>query len=102
VAEKSADEIVTEANAAAHDASAVHVHGASESGGTPLEIDMNLVAGAAVFGAGWGLSGFCPGPALVSFGTGAPAALVFVPAMIAGMAAHRFLLPGVVAQPGTC
>jgi uncharacterized membrane protein YedE/YeeE len=51
-------------------------------------VDRRLVAGAAIFGVGWGLSGFCPGPALVSAGVGASAALWFVPAMIAGMALH--------------
>ncbi len=44
VAEKSADEIVADASAAAHQATSVHVHGASESTGTPLEIDLKLVA----------------------------------------------------------
>jgi uncharacterized protein len=48
-------------------------------------IDRRLVLGAAAFGIGWGLSGFCPGPALVSVGAGARAALWFVPAMIGGM-----------------
>jgi uncharacterized membrane protein YedE/YeeE len=54
-------------------------------------IDARLAAGAAIFGAGWGLSGFCPGPALVAFGAGAPAALWFVPAMVAGMALWEVL-----------
>ncbi|MCA9584014.1 MAG: YeeE/YedE family protein [Myxococcales bacterium] len=49
------------------------------------DIDVSLVAGAAIFGVGWGLGGYCPGPALVSLATlGAPA-LVFVLAMTAGM-----------------
>ncbi len=51
----------------------------------PARVDGRLVAGAALFGVGWGLSGFCPGPALVSVGAGARAALWFVPAMVAGM-----------------
>ncbi len=38
-----------------------------------------------MFGAGWGLAGFCPGPALVALGLGAPQALIFVAAMLAGM-----------------
>jgi uncharacterized membrane protein YedE/YeeE len=54
-------------------------------------LDGRLLAGAAIFGAGWGLSGFCPGPALVDAGTGAIQALWFVPAMVAGMALHRVL-----------
>ncbi len=49
-------------------------------------IDGQLLAGAAVFGVGWGLSGYCPGPSLVALGTGATAPLVFVAAMLAGMA----------------
>ena len=48
-------------------------------------IDRRLVAGSLVFGAGWGLAGFCPGPALVSVGTGRTEPLLFVLAMVAGM-----------------
>lgn len=48
-------------------------------------VDLRLVCGSAIFGIGWGLSGFCPGPALVSFGGGAQAALWFVPALVVGM-----------------
>ncbi|AKQ66632.1 GENE II AND X protein [Myxococcus hansupus] len=48
-------------------------------------VDAKLVAGAAVFGVGWGLGGYCPGPALTSLSTGALALWVFVPAMFAGM-----------------
>ena len=50
------------------------------------DIDARLVGGAIVFGVGWGLAGFCPGPALVSFGSGQDKAVVFVVAMLAGMA----------------
>lgn len=49
------------------------------------EIDRRLVAGGLIFGAGWGLAGFCPGPAIVSLGAGQPKAVVFVAAMLAGM-----------------
>jgi uncharacterized protein len=49
-------------------------------------IDLRLVLGSLVFGVGWGLAGFCPGPALVALGIGGPKALVFVLAMLAGMA----------------
>ena len=52
-------------------------------------IDRRLLAGAAVFGVGWGLAGFCPGPALVAAATGASSALVFVGAMFAGMLAYH-------------
>jgi uncharacterized membrane protein YedE/YeeE len=49
-------------------------------------IDKRLVIGSLFFGAGWGMAGFCPGPALTSIGTGNPKAVIFVIAMIAGMA----------------
>jgi uncharacterized membrane protein YedE/YeeE len=52
-------------------------------------VDARLLAGALLFGVGWGLGGFCPGPALVSGGAGATAALWFVPAMLAGMLLHQ-------------
>jgi len=47
-------------------------------------IDAPLVVGAAIFGMGWGLGGYCPGPGIVSGGSGATHALLFVAAMIAG------------------
>ena len=50
------------------------------------DIDRRLVIGAALFGAGWGLAGFCPGPALVSLAAGQPKAAVFVVSMLVGMA----------------
>ena len=53
---------------------------------TRRDIDRRLVAGALVFGIGWGLAGLCPGPALVSLGGGHWQALVFTLAMLAGMA----------------
>jgi len=56
--------------------------GPSTGGG---RIDAALVGGAALFGVGWGLSGYCPGPALVALGSGARAAFVFALAMAAGM-----------------
>lgn len=56
------------------------------------EIDLRLLAGAALFGVGWGLAGFCPGPALVSVGLGLPQAGVFVPAMLLGMFLARKIL----------
>lgn len=52
-------------------------------------IDARIVAGPAIFGVGWGLGGFCPGPALAALGIGGPPALVFVAAMAAGMGAAR-------------
>lgn len=56
---------------------------------TRTDIDVRLVAGAAIFGAGWGLGGFCPGPALTSLPTGSLSALIFVGAMFLGMAAFK-------------
>ncbi|ARV19395.1 MULTISPECIES: YeeE/YedE family protein [Comamonadaceae] len=58
---------------------------------TSRDIDKRLVTGSLLFGAGWGLAGFCPGPALVSVGTGNPKAVVFVLAMLAGMALFEVL-----------
>ena len=52
---------------------------------TNMDIDKKLVVGSVLFGAGWGLAGFCPGPALVSMADGQPKALVFVLAMLVGM-----------------
>lgn len=54
-------------------------------------IDAPLIAGAVTFGVGWGLSGLCPGPALVSAGTGRIDTLIFVATMIAGIAAVRLV-----------
>ena len=55
------------------------------------DIDLPLVAGSLVFGIGWGLAGFCPGPALVALGAGYDKAFVFVLALLAGMLAARLL-----------
>ena len=54
-------------------------------------IDARIVAGPAMFGVGWGLAGFCPGPALTALGTGGTPAWLFVAAMLAGMAIARRL-----------
>jgi len=52
---------------------------------TSHDINARLVVGSLLFGAGWGLAGFCPGPALVSLGAGQDKAVVFVLAMLLGM-----------------
>jgi len=52
---------------------------------TSSDIDKRLILGALLFGAGWGLAGFCPGPGIVSMVAGQPKAAVFVVAMLAGM-----------------
>jgi uncharacterized membrane protein YedE/YeeE len=65
--------------------------------GAPIElpteerIDRKLVIGSALFGIGWGIAGFCPGPALVGIGIGLPKALLFSAAMVAGMALFELL-----------
>jgi uncharacterized protein len=58
---------------------------------TATQIDRRLVGGSLLFGVGWGLAGFCPGPALVALGMGSRQALVFVVAMLAGMALFEAL-----------
>jgi uncharacterized membrane protein YedE/YeeE len=52
---------------------------------TNNQMDKPLVIGSLLFGAGWGLGGFCPGPALVSMADGQPKAMLFVAAMLIGM-----------------
>jgi uncharacterized membrane protein YedE/YeeE len=54
-------------------------------------IDRRLIIGSAMFGIGWGIAGFCPGPALVGLGMGLPKAGIFVAAMLAGMALFELI-----------
>ena len=62
--------------------------------GAPIEIptnrsiDTRLILGGVLFGAGWGIGGFCPGPALVALGSGMGAAGIFVATMLVGMVVH--------------
>ena len=58
---------------------------------TARDIDRRLVLGSLVFGVGWGLAGFCPGPGLVALGMGEFKAMVFVAAMLVGMGAFELL-----------
>lgn len=58
---------------------------------TKTSIDGRLLAGSAVFGIGWGLAGFCPGPALTSLLLAAEGTLIFVPAMIVGLGLAKLL-----------
>lgn len=51
------------------------------------QLDWRLISGSAVFGIGWGLAGYCPGPAIVSLGAGSIQAVVFIPALFLGMKA---------------
>ena len=53
------------------------------------DIDPRLLIGALVFGVGWGLAGFCPGPAVVAMGAGVWQAAVLTAAMLGGMAVHE-------------
>ena len=55
---------------------------------TSQVIDRRLVLGGVLFGAGWGVAGYCPGPAIVAAGSGAGSAAIFLVAMLAGMLAH--------------
>jgi uncharacterized protein len=54
-------------------------------------LDARLVGGSLVFGIGWGLAGFCPGPAIVAIGAGYAKAAVFVAAMLLGMGAFELI-----------
>jgi uncharacterized protein len=54
-------------------------------------IDPPVLIGSAIFGIGWGLAGFCPGPAFTALGTGSASAMIFVAAMLVGMAGARWL-----------
>ena len=53
------------------------------------QVDRKLLGGAALFGIGWGIAGYCPGPALAGLGIGSVEALWFIPAMLAGILLHR-------------
>ena len=72
--------------------------------GAPIElpasrvIDLRLVAGGVLFGIGWGIGGFCPGPALTALGAGFVPAAWFVPAMLVGMWLHDRYLTGLFAR----
>jgi len=57
------------------------------------EIDLRLIAGSLIFGAGWGIAGYCPGPALTALSTLSNESIAFVLAMIAGGFAHRMISP---------
>lgn len=58
---------------------------------TARQIDKRLILGGVIFGVGWGLAGYCPGPALASLATGGSKPLVFVLAMLTGMAIYEIL-----------
>ncbi|MCA1730401.1 MAG: YeeE/YedE family protein [Actinobacteria bacterium] len=58
---------------------------------TKKDLDARLLGGSALFGVGWGLSGFCPGPAVTALATGLTPVFAFVVAMIAGMAIYKWI-----------
>jgi hypothetical protein len=58
---------------------------------TRTDLNVSLIAGAALFGIGWGLAGLCPGPAVTALGAGMSEAAVFVPAMLTGMVVEHLL-----------
>jgi uncharacterized protein len=63
-------------------------------------LDARLIIGAALFGAGWGLSGFCPGPAITSLASGAAPVVVFVASMAAGIYLHGWFAQLEIARSG--
>ena len=67
---------------------------------TARQIDRRLMLGGLTFGVGWGLAGFCPGPALASLATGGSKPLIFTAAMLVGMVIFEVLERGALPQPG--
>jgi uncharacterized membrane protein YedE/YeeE len=67
---------------------------------TRRDIDWKLILGSAIFGMGWGLGGFCPGPALVGLASGKTPVLVFAGSMVLGMMIHRLLDTQVLQKKG--
>ena len=61
---------------------------------TVTDIDPRLITGAALFGAGWGLAGFCPGPAISAAALGRSEVYIFLVAMVTGILAWRWLIAG--------
>ena len=59
---------------------------------TNTTIDSRLIAGGVLFGIGWGIAGFCPGPALMAAGSGLSTAWIFVVAMLIGMGLHDWVV----------
>ena len=56
-----------------------------------MDIDLPLVAGSALFGIGWGIAGYCPGPAVTALTTLSTESVVFVAAMVGGGLLHRLM-----------
>ena len=76
-------------------------HALAVSSAPPARIDAALLIGAAIFGVGWGLSGYCPGPSVVALGSGALPPLLFVASCVVGMLLVDALkpLPGRIRPP---
>ena len=66
---------------------------------TSTAIDTPLISGAVIFGIGWGLAGYCPGPAVVSLASGRTEVFAFVTAMVTGMIAVRWMRASLAALP---
>lgn len=58
---------------------------------TKEELDSELILGALIFGVGWGLAGYCPGPAIAAIALGTAEPMIFTAAVIAGFLLHRFV-----------
>lgn len=58
---------------------------------TKKEIDKPLIIGATIFGIGWGITGYCPGPAVAGLGFGNPESVIMVIAIYLGFVVHRYL-----------
>ena len=56
-----------------------------------IAVDARLITGSAVFGMGWGIAGYCPGPAIASIGFGNPEVVWFIPAMLVGAVVQRLI-----------
>lgn len=63
------------------------------------DLDARLLGGAAIFGIGWGLAGFCPGPALTAAGLALPQAFIFLGAMLATIALYRWIQAAIASRP---
>lgn len=68
---------------------------------TKTGLDGSLIGGAALFGVGWGMSGYCPGPAIASVAGGGSSAILFVATMIVGVFLHRVVWQGIVSSRST-
>ena len=66
---------------------------------TSRDLDARLIGGAVLFGLGWGLVGYCPGPALAGIAIGGPSTWIFVTALVAGMLGWRRIADGAIARP---